>query len=503
MSDRPNILFIVIDQFRADCLHGVLDTAVDLPNLRAFAAESVSFRQNRSVVNPCGPSRASLLTGQYAMNHRAVRNGTPLPADTPNLATEVRKAGYLPLLFGYTDCARDPRDLAPGDPALTSYEEVMPGFHEVVEMRQETSLPWRSDLIRKGYDLPPYPDIFRPQSPLSGDPSPDDPALYRAEDSDTAFLTDQFIAGMTGRPQGWFAHLTYIRPHPPLVAPAPYNKMYDPAKMPAPVTVGDRGAEQARHPFVAAQMDATPVRAIVQGFPDLEATPENLALMRAIYFGLATEVDHHIGRVIAWLKDQGTYENTILVVTADHAEMLGDHHAWGKSTVYDAAWHTPLMIRVPGGRARVVDQPTESVDIAPTLLDLLGLAVPAVMDGRPLTPFLAGDAPVDWRDYSYSELDFGDPIRPTHIQSALDLPFDTCNLCILRGPRHTLVHFNGGLPPMLFDRHGAGELRDIAADPAAQGHLLAMTRALLNHRMRFRKGLFNNTMVTETGIQTK
>ena len=83
MSDRPNILFIVIDQFRADCLHGVLDTAVDLPNLRAFAAESVSFRQNRSVVNPCGPSRASLLTGQYAMNHRAVRNGPPIPPTLP------------------------------------------------------------------------------------------------------------------------------------------------------------------------------------------------------------------------------------------------------------------------------------------------------------------------------------------------------------------------------------------------------------------------------------
>jgi len=503
MSDRPNILFIVIDQFRADLLDGPLGDAVDLPNLRALAADSVSFRQNRSVVNPCGPSRASLLTGQYAMNHRAVRNGTPLPADTPNLATEVRKAGYLPLLFGYTDCARDPRGLAPADPALMSYEEVMPGFHEAVEMRLETSQPWRSDLIRKGYDVPPYPDIFRPHSPSSDHPRPDDPALYRAQDSDTAFLTDQFIAGMTGRPKGWFAHLTYIRPHPPLVAPAPYNKMYNPATLPAPDVVGDRAAEQARHPFVAAQTEATPARAVVEGFPDLEATPENIAMLRALYLGLATEVDHHIGRVIAWLKDQEQYDNTILVVTADHGEMLGDHHAWGKSTIYDAAWHTPLIIHVPGATAGVVDHPTESVDITPTLLDLLDLAVPAVMDGRPLTPFLTGDTPEDWRDYSYSELDYGGPISPTHIQTALNLPFDACNLCILRSPRHTLIHFNGGLPPVLFDRHGAGEMHDIAADSAAQGELLAMTQALLNHRMQFRKGQFNTTMVTETGVQTQ
>ena len=127
---RDNVLFVIIDQFRADCLFGVLADHVDLPNLRALMADATSFRRHYSVANPCGPSRASLLTGQYAMNHCSVRNGTPLAHDIPNLATEMRKAGYLPLLFGYTDATPDPRIHAPGDPVLKSYEQVLPAFRK-------------------------------------------------------------------------------------------------------------------------------------------------------------------------------------------------------------------------------------------------------------------------------------------------------------------------------------------------------------------------------------
>ena len=90
-----NVMFIIIDQMRADLLHGALADHVPLPNLRALMGAAVSFTNHHSVANPCGPSRASLLTGQYAMNHRSVRNGAPLRHDTSNLATEVRKGGHL------------------------------------------------------------------------------------------------------------------------------------------------------------------------------------------------------------------------------------------------------------------------------------------------------------------------------------------------------------------------------------------------------------------------
>ena len=153
MPENRNILFIVIDQLRADCLTGALGEHVDLPNLRRFMTEAVTFKKHYSVTSPCGPSRASLLTGQYAMNHRSVRNGTPLRHDTPNLATELRKSGYLPMLFGYTDTSVDPRVYPAEDPALKCLEYVMPGFHEMLEMRFEKSYPWLSHLATQGYQF--------------------------------------------------------------------------------------------------------------------------------------------------------------------------------------------------------------------------------------------------------------------------------------------------------------------------------------------------------------
>ena len=496
---RRNLLFVVLDQMRADCLHGALANAVALPTIRALMAEGVTFRRHYSVTNPCGPSRASILTGQYAMNHRAVRNGTPLPHDKPNLARELRKGGWLPLLFGYTDSAQDPRIHHPADPAVKTYEQVMPGFTEALEMRLEESWPWRAHLAAKGYDVPPYPDIFRP----AGD-QPDDPALYRAEDSDTAFLTDRVIAELAVRPPGWCAHVTYIRPHPPLVAPAPYNRMIDPATVPPPVAPRGKADEGATHPFVGAWHAAKSFASNVEGFPDLPETQENVAMLRAIYLGLAREVDDNLARLIAALKAQGQWEDTLVVLTADHGEMLGDHHGWGKMSFHDAAYWTPLVIRDPDQTAppgTVVDQPTESVDVTPTILDLLGLEVPDTMDGRSLRPFLQGQPPADWRDHSYSELDFGDPLAPTVWQTRLGLSSDQANLAILRGPRFTLVHFNGGLPPLLFDREGAGEAANLAEDPAHAPVLLDMTRRLLNHRMTHAEGLFARTMITADGPQ--
>ena len=140
MTKPRNVLFIVIDQLRADCLTGALASHVDLPNLRQFMSEAVTFTRNFSVTNPCGPSRASLLTGQYSMNQRSVRNGAPLRHDIPSLPGELRKSGYLPLLYGYTDTSLDPRVHAADDPALTTYEYVMPWFRKIIRPYRTATL---------------------------------------------------------------------------------------------------------------------------------------------------------------------------------------------------------------------------------------------------------------------------------------------------------------------------------------------------------------------------
>lgn len=507
MHQTKNVLFVIIDQLRADCLSGALADHVNLPNLRAFMDEAVTFTRHFSVTNPCGPSRASILTGQYAMNHRSVRNGTPLRHDTPNIATEMRKAGYLPMLFGYTDTSADPRVHDPNDPDLKSYEQSMTGFVEVVEMRLEESYPWQAHLMKKGYQFETYWDVYKPVSPVGGQPRLNDPALYRAEDSDTAFLTDAFLDGIAPhRGKGWFAHLTYIRPHPPLVAPAPYNDMYDPAGIPLPHCLPSAAAERALHPFFGPKLDTYSAKKFVHGFDDVEPTDENIRTLRAIYLGLATEVDHHIGRVVQYLKDSGQYDDTLLVITADHGEMLGDRHSWGKMTVYDAAYHTPLMIRLPGNEAVAgskIKVPTESVDVTPTILDWIGQAVPNAMDGRSLLPLLRGNIPDDWRDYSFSELDFSEPENPTLWQQELGTGNSDSCLGILRDERFTLVEFAADLPPILFDHQGKGEFENVAENPDFATDLARLSRQMLRHRMRNMDHTLSLHSITSEGAKSR
>ncbi len=506
---RRNVLLIVMDQFRADLLHGALAAHARLPNIHAFAQDAVSFTNHYTVVNPCGPSRASLLTGQYAMNHRSVRNGTPLGRDKPNLALEMRKAGYEPLLFGYTDTTADPRGLHPADPRLRSYEMPLEGFTEVLEMRLETgSLPWRASLREKGYDTPDYAHFYDPVSPDPARPArPDDPPFYGAQDSDTAFMTDRFIAEMGERKgSGWFAMLNYIRPHPPLVAPEPYNHMFDPAALPHPVRLKTPEMEEAVHPYMrfarAYQLNGSYVRGADAAVSDCSA--RDAQVLRALYLGLAAEVDAHLGRVIAHLKARGEYDETLIVLTSDHGEMLGDHWSWGKFHFYEPAWRIPLIIRDPGYPqhfGKRVNEITESIDLAPTLLEWCGRSAPAGMDGGSLLPFLAGKAPHHWRQSVHMELDFGQPDAPTRIQRELDIPLKQANFAILRKGRHKLVHFCAPLPPLLFDlREDPGEMRNLASDPAHAGVLLEMTQALLGHRMAHMDATLSGMRATPDGM---
>ena len=503
MTENRNVMFIVIDQLRADTLFGALSGHVQLPNLRALAGESLRFNRHYSVANPCGPSRASLLTGQYAMNHRSVRNRAPLRHDIPNLAGEVRKAGYLPLLFGYTDTAQDPRVHDPNDPAVASYEEKLHGFEQVVEMRQGYSYPWRAHLIARGYDVPPYSAFYHPVASPGAPRRIDDPAFYSAEDSDTAFLTDRCIDALAARRgEPWFAHLTYVRPHPPLVAPHPYNRMYDPAALPLPIRQPSEAAENAVHPFFEAAATSHRAASFVDGFDGLDETDANIQTLRAVYLGLATEVDHHIGRVVQFLKTSGQYDNTLLIVTGDHGEMLGDHHAWGKASIYDAAYRVPFLLSDPAHpdtQGTTIDRMTESVDIMPTILEWMGLSVPASVNGHSLMPFLRGDSCPDWRDDSYSELSFGNPLNSTVTQQRLGLHARDATLAILRSNELTLVHFGGGVPPILFDHAREGEMANVAGDPAYASALLAMTRRLLDRRLAYPDTTLSNTEITDHG----
>ena len=496
-----------MDQFRADCIEGVLGEHVELPHIRALQKEALTFSRCFSVTNPCGPSRASIFTGLYAMNHRSVRNGTPLSADITNLALEARKGSYEPLLFGYTDTSRDPRTRPEDDPDLRTEENVLPGFREVVEMRYQESFPWRADLKAKGYKLPDFSKFYHPVPSEPGQPARlDDAAFYKAEDSDTAFLTNRFIEEMAVRTdRNWFALLTYIRPHPPLVAPVPYNRMYRGDELPLPVRMNNAEDEAAVHPFLKAAQIRPSLESIAHGFEGrIDAGSDaDVQTLRATYLGLASEVDFHIGRVVEFLKETGQYEETLIVLMADHGEMLGDHHMWGKHNVYEQAFRIPLIIRDPGNPAQhgaKVEALVESIDVTPTILDLMGRDVPRAMNGVSLRPFIEGERPEVWRDCVHLELDYGEPDKPTIWQNVTGTSLHEANVAILREERFKLVHFNGGLAPLLYDlENDPDEMNDLAGDPAHAETLLRLTQKLLSLRMRHLDRTLADVKITPDG----
>jgi arylsulfatase A-like enzyme len=488
--DKPNILFVTLDQFRADLLHGALAEVTPTPNIDRLTARGVCFVNHVTATVPCGPARASLLTGLYAMNHRAIRNGTPLARHHATIATEARKAGYEPLLFGYTDQTPDPSTIDPEDPDLLTYEGVAPGFREITEMRFEDPVEWPAYLKSKGYpiqtdDSGAVFNLEKPVTPAGQAPSVSDPAFYAAKDSDTAYLTDRVIDGLElRRTRPWFAHVAYIRPHPPFIAPAPWNTIVSPGDVPAPTL------DAPQHPFLEAWFAEPSAHGMFWAFDgdcaNLDA--ETIKAVRAVYCGMVAEVDHHIGRLIDWLDATGQGENTLIVLTADHGEMLGDKRMWGKQSVFAPAFHIPLIIVDPDAgttRGTIVEAPTESVDVTPTILARVGLTPPQAMDGQSLLPWLGGANP-PWRTDQMMEADFADPRAPTRFQRCFDLGIDACNAAILRNAHWSYVHFGGDVPPMLFNLiDDPQETVSRAADPDCQSIRMVMAEQLLR-RMRAR-----------------
>ncbi|MFN7009474.1 MAG: alkaline phosphatase family protein [Allorhizobium sp.] len=475
---KPNILLITADQWRGDCLSTAGHPTVRTPNIDALAREGVLFRRHYAGAAPCSPSRATLYTGLYQSNHRVCQNGSPLDARFDNLALAARRAGYDPTLFGYTDVSPDPRSVDPADPVLTSYEGVLPGF-TVGQILLEHERQWLSWLRSRGR-TDAVSRYVHGSDRLAGPPA------YSSEETQTAFLTDAFLAwrGIQDRP--WFAHISFLRPHPPFCVPEPYASMFRPEDGPAYARAVDRETEAAIHPFLRFALAIQQKSSFVHGAegPVSDWTTKDFDRIRATYYGMIAEVDAQFGRIVSTLRDSGEWDNTIVIFTSDHAEMMGDHWSLGKGGYHDGSYHIPLVVRDPATAAaagRQVDRFTSAADILPTLLERLGLSARNHQDGRSLMPFLAGAAPEDWRDAAFFEFDFRDVVGGTR-EAALGLRSNQCNLSVLRDEVFKYVHFTG-LPPLLFDMTADPmELRNVADDPAYLAVRLRYAEKLLSLR---------------------
>ena len=230
-----NVLFITLDQFRGDSYGAAGHPFVTTPALNRIASEGTRLERHFSQAAPCAPGRAALYTGMYQMNNRVVANGTPLTRGFDNLALVGRRAGYDPTLFGYTDQGLDPASAnGPDDPRLSYYDGILPGFSVGLYL-PETQAGWVQYLRERGYEVEAN---WRPL--LRGEP--DRPA----EHSLSGFLTTRFLEWLDHQESGWFAHLSYLRPHPPYAAAGHFAELYDPADVELPIAPV---AASERHPL--------------------------------------------------------------------------------------------------------------------------------------------------------------------------------------------------------------------------------------------------------------
>jgi arylsulfatase A-like enzyme len=202
------------------------------------------------------------------------------------------------------------------------------------------------------------------------------------------------------------------------------------------------------------------------------------------------------------LKDTGQYDRTLIVVTSDHGEMLGDHHVWGKEIYFDPSFKLPLVIRDPRpdrARGARVTEFTQAIDIMPTILDWIGQPVPRTCDGRSLVPFLKGSTPDAWRDAVFFEHDFRD-VRGQAVERALGITSDECCYAVIRGRKWKYVHF-AALPPLLFDMESdPHEMHNLADDPALRDVLLACAQQMLDWRLTAQDRTLTNMSIGAGGV---
>ena len=484
MADARNILFIMADQLRADYLSCYGHKDLETPHLDALAARGARFTRAYCQSPICGPSRMSFYTGRYMSSHGASWNNVPLAVDELTLGDYIRPLGLRTALVGKTHMTADLEGMRRLgiDPASDLGVHLAECGFEPVErddglhpdISADPDLAYNRWLRAHGYaGANPWHDFANSAegpdgAPLSGwrlrhAPLP---ARVRPEHSETAYMTGRamdFIREQGERP--WCLHLSYIKPHWPYIAPAPYHALYGPDAVPA----ANRHERERRNPH--------PVHGAFMAHEDSRSFARE-EVRRAViptYMGLVREIDDHMGRLFAFLEAEGRMADTLIVFTSDHGDYLGDHWLGEKELFHEESVRIPLIVCDPAGRGGlVIDDPVESIDLAPTFVEAAGgEAPPHRLEGRSLLPLLrGGEAPA--REAAFSETDYA--LRGARL--ALGRGVHEARGYMVRTGRWKYIFWEG-FRPQLFDLdEDPGELADLGRDAARAG-----VRAELHERL--------------------
>jgi len=333
-ADKPNILFVIADQWRAQAFGFAGDPNVQTPHLDALRQESLDCVKAISGVSVCCPARASLMTGQRALTHGVFLNDVPLNPNAVTLAKVLKQAGYATGYIGKWHLNGDgrsefiPRERRQG----FEYWKALECTHNYNQSYYYADGPEK--LEWKGYD-----------------------AIAQARDAED-YLRDHAKSA-----QPFLLVLGWGPPHDPYqLAPEKYRAKYKAGEIKLRPNVPESISQKAR-------------------------------IAQAGYYANCTALDDCMGGLMQTLRDNGLASNTIVIFTADHGDLLGSHEAFNKQQPYDESIRVPLLLHWPGGfghNGRSLDALINSEDIMPTLLGLCLVPIPKTVEGLDYSGYLHG-----------------------------------------------------------------------------------------------------------------
>lgn len=398
MSEAPNILFIVVDELTADILPTYGHKVVKAPNLTRLAERSVVFDAAYANSPICCPSRASMMSGRLAPAIEAWDNATPLGCDVPCIPHFLGNLGYDTTLVGKMHFI--------GPDQLHGYENRL------------TTDIYPSDFSWTANAKTPRtaPNIAGVSMRPILDAGPCKRNLQIDYDEEVQLLAEQYIwdkARDRKDKRPFFLTVSYTHPHPPFDAPQPYWDMYEDAEIDLP-RVG---------PIDPDRMDPLSLQLYYNHRRhEMPVAEENVIAARRAYYAMVTWIDERIGRLLDTLEDAGFGDDTVIVFTSDHGEMLGERGMWFKMCMFEYAERVPLFVSWPERFApRRIRQNVSLVDLLPTFIDFARgkheepLPCEETLDGRSLLRFLQSGADANWPDLVISDFNAGGSPAPVRM----------------------------------------------------------------------------------------
>ena len=509
MSSIKNILFVMADQLRADYLGCYGHRTLKTPNIDALAARGVRFTRAYAQAPVCGPSRMSFYTGRYVSSHGSTYNGVPLRIGEMTMGDHLRPLGMRVALVGKTHMTEDERGMQRLGVTRDTIEGVFAsecGFEPYErddglwpDEINPRDLAYNRYLRQQGYNADnPWHEFANAGRGEDGQllsgwllRHARVPSAVKEEHSETAYMTNRamdFIDEAGDTP--WCLHLSYIKPHWPYIAPAPYHDMYA------------SGDVQEANRSEAERVEPHPVVEAFMAHEESEnfSRDEVREAVIPAYMGPITQLDDHFGRLVAFLEARGLMDNTLIVVTSDHGDYLGDHWLGEKELFHEESVRIPLIVYDPdaaadGSRGTVDDRLVESIDLAPTFVEAAGDTVPGhILEGCSLLGPIREQTP-SWRDAAVSECDYAFRRARKILQRA---PGDS-RAYMLRTARWKYVEYDG-FRPQLFDlAEDPQEREDLGGDPAT-----LKVRAMLHERLfQWLRGRRMRTTVSDTEVERR